>query len=236
VNGLFVTATDTGVGKTVLTAAIALGLRARGIELGVAKPIQTGGAAADATGDAAVLRGWLGLKESPQEICPFSFVAPLAPLVAARLEARELVLDDVTEQVLGLAARHDALVVEGVGGLLVPVGPGWDVADLAVALGLPVVVVARPGLGTVNHTLLTLSAARSRGLEVVGVVLNGRRDEDDASVGTNPDLIASLGDVTVLGQTPWLEGDMTSDRLLTLAQAHVDLDPLLSVLKDATRA
>jgi dethiobiotin synthetase len=236
VNGLFVTGTDTGVGKTVVTAAVALGLRARGIEVGVAKPLQTGAVATDPTGDAALLAGWLGLAESPQEICPFSFTLPVAPLIAARMEARELTLDEVVEELRRVAARHEALLVEGVGGLVVPLGPDWDVAKLAAVLGLPLLVVARRGLGTVNHTLLTVTTARARGLEVAGVILNGRRDEQDASVETNAELIASLGDVHVLGEIPWLEGDITGDRLLALAQEHLDLDPLLAVLKDATRA
>ena len=234
-NGLFVTGTDTGVGKTVVTGAVALALRARGIDVALAKPIQTGGLASDPNGDAALLAGWLGLPD-PHEICPFSFAPPVAPLVAARMERRALALDDVVDHVRGLASGRDAVMVEGVGGLLVPLGEGWDVADLAGALGLPLLVVARPGLGTVNHTLLTLAAAASRGLGVLGVILNGRGDDADASLGTNADLIAELGRVHVLGRTPWLEEPIESDRLLALAQEHLDLDPVLSVLKDLSRA
>ncbi len=235
-NGLFLTGTDTGVGKTVLTATLALGLRARGLEIGVAKPIQTGALAADPEGDAAVLKRWLGLTESLEEICPFSFSPPVAPLIAAKLEARELALDDVVDAVTALEDRYEAVLVEGVGGLLVPVGPGWNVSDLAEALGLHLVVVARPGLGTVNHTLLTLEAARARGLRVAGVILNGRRDQHDASLERNADLITSLGEVRVIGQTPWVEGSLTSERLAKLAAVNIVLDPLLSVLKDASRA
>jgi dethiobiotin synthetase len=212
VNGLFVTGTDTGVGKTLVTAAVALALRARGVVAGVVKPVQTG------EGDARTLKALVGLEEELDEIAPFSFRAPLAPLVAARLEGRSLGLAEVAERVRGLGAGHDVTIVEGVGGLLVPVGQDWTVADLAVELGLPLLVVARAGLGTVNHTLLTVGEARRRGLDVAGVVLDGRRDD---SSETNPGLIESFGDVPVLARIPWLE-EPTSERLLEL-DIHLDL-------------
>jgi dethiobiotin synthetase len=212
VNGLFVTGTDTGVGKTLVTAAVALALRSRGVDAGVVKPVQTG------EGDAPTLKALVGLEEELDEIAPFSYRAPLAPLVAARLEGRAPDLNEVADRVRGLAARHELTIVEGVGGLLVPVGDGWTVADLAADLGLPVLVVARAGLGTLNHTLLTLAEARRRGLEVTGVVLNGRRDE---SSETNPGLIESFGDAPVLARVPWLEKP-TSERLLEL-DLHLDL-------------
>jgi dethiobiotin synthetase len=212
VNGLFVTGTDTGVGKTLVTAAVALALRARGVGAGVVKPVQTG------EGDAPTLKALVGLEQELDEIAPFSYRAPLAPLVAARLEGRPPGLAEVVDRVRGLSARHELTIVEGVGGLLVPVGDGWTVADLAADLGLPVLVVARAGLGTVNHTLLTLAEARRRGLEIAGVVLNGRRDE---SSETNPGLIESFGDVPVLARILWLD-EPTSERLLEL-DLHLDL-------------
>ena len=138
-------------------------------------------------------------------MCPYSFAAPLAPLVASQLEGRPIEADVVLESVAELARRHDVLVVEGAGGLLVPVGEDWTIADLAGWLGLPLVLVARAGLGTVNHTLLTLEAARARGLEVAAVVLNGRSAETDTSADTNPELIERFGGVAVCS-VPWLDG------------------------------
>jgi dethiobiotin synthetase len=227
VNGLFVTGTDTGVGKTVLTAGIALALRARGHSTGIAKPIQSGARAADPDGDAMVLRSWVGLAETPEEIAPFSFAAPLAPLVAAQLEGRAVELADAVDAVRTLAGRYDSVLVEGAGGLLVPVGEDWTIADLAVALGLPLLVVARAGLGTVNHTALTVLAARSVGLEAVGVVLNGSADE---SSERNAELIEELADVSVLGRTPFLGGKLTAERLRRLVEEKVDI----GVVADAT--
>jgi dethiobiotin synthetase len=229
VRGVFVTATDTGVGKTVVTAALARALRARGIDAGVAKPVQSGNAVDDSAGDAALLVLGAGVDDDPAAICPYAFLAPLAPLVAARLEGRTVDPQVVLERLDAVAARHDVLLVEGAGGLLVPVGEDWTIADLAAWLGLPLLVVARTGLGTVNHTLLTLAAARQRGLEPLGVVLNGASDDGDASPSTNPDLIEAFGEVAVLGTIPWLDG-LAAEALAEAVAARLDLDPVLRIL------
>jgi dethiobiotin synthetase len=223
VNGLFVTGTDTGVGKTAVTAGVVLALRGRGFSVGVVKPIQSGALAADPDGDAMLLKRWTGVAESASELAPYSFAAPLAPLVAAELEGREVYLAEVVEAVQAVADRYESVIVEGAGGLLVPVGADWTVADLACALGLPVLVVARAALGTVNHSALTVLALRGLGLEPIGVVLNGA--EDDSSQ-RNAELIERLADVPVLGRTPWLEGELTGERLRELIEENVDVGAL----------
>ncbi len=228
--GLFVTGTDTEVGKTVIAAGLACALRRRGHSVGVAKPVQSGHAAGDPAGDAMRLKSLAELGEEPDEIAPYAFRAPLAPLVAARLEGRAVEPEAVLRSVRALGARYDLLLVEGAGGLIVPLAESWTVADLASALGLPLLVVARPGLGTVNHTVLTITAARALGLEPAGVVLNGYRPDTDASADTNGELIESLAGVPVLGLTPWLDGELTPVRLAAMIEDNVDLEPLLSAL------
>ncbi|TMK33740.1 MAG: dethiobiotin synthase [Actinobacteria bacterium] len=222
-NGLFVTGTDTGVGKTVLAAGIVLALRARGHSVGVVKPIQSGARADDPDGDAMLLKRWTGVSEPAEEIAPYSFAAPLAPLVAAELEGRAVDRVQAVAHVRAIAERYEAVVVEGAGGFLVPVGEDWTIADLAAALGLPVLVVARPGLGTVNHTALTVLAARRLGVEPLGVVLNGAADESSPD---NARLIERLAGVPVLGHTPLLEGELTGERLRMLVEANVDVGAL----------
>jgi dethiobiotin synthetase len=224
-NGLFVTATDTGVGKTIVTAALALVLRDRGLDVGVAKPLQSGNLAADLDGDAMRLKALAVLPDDPGEMVAHAFAAPLAPVIAARIEGVRIAPDDVVAHVRALAARHQAVLVEGAGGLMAPLAEAWTCADLAAALELPLLVVARPGLGTVNHTVLTVLAARQRGLEPLGVVLNGLRPETDASAQTNAELIESFAGVPVLGVTPWLD-ELTRDGLRGMLQGHVDLEPL----------
>lgn len=194
--GYFVTATDTAVGKTVVTAGLAAALRARGRDVAVFKPVQSGALADDPSGDAALLGA----------DCIYAFAAPLAPLVAARAEGRTIKLEPIVERAEELAREHEFLLVEGAGGLLVPLADGFDMADMAAALDLPLIIVARAGLGTVNHTLLTIEAAQARGLELAGVILNGKSDEstaDNAALIETAARGASSG-VRVLAQVPWL--------------------------------
>jgi len=192
--GVFVTGTDTGVGKTVLAAAIAAALRARGERVAAAKPVLTG-LDDGPPGDHDVLAAATG--RPADEIAPVRFGPPVSPHLAADLAGVVLDVDELARRALAAGEGADVLVVEGVGGLLVPLGPGGCVRDLAVALGLPVVVAARPGLGTINHTLLTLEAARAGGLDIRAVVLTPWPDEPSAMERSNADTIAALGEVPV---------------------------------------
>ncbi|MGD0167256.1 MAG: dethiobiotin synthase [Gaiellaceae bacterium] len=189
--GYFVTATDTGVGKTVVTAALATALRTRGRDVAVFKPVQSGARAEDPQGDAARLGA----------DCVYAFAAALAPIVAARAAGEQIELEPILARGRELEQEHELLLVEGAGGLLTPLAPDLDVAGLAAALDLPLLVVARAGLGTVNHTLLTIEAATARGLAVAGVVLNGHQDESTAD---NAALIEAGSGVRVLTLIPWL--------------------------------
>ena len=231
--GLFVTGTDTGVGKTIVTAGLALAFAARGHDVGVVKPVQSGAVASDPGGDAMLLKRWTGSAEPIDEIVPYAFAAPLAPLIAAQLEGHTVDRDHLVEHVRAVGSRHDVLLVEGAGGLVVPVGEDWTIADLALSLGLPLLIVARAGLGTVNHTALTVLAARSLGLEPVGVILNGPQDESTAQ---NAPLIERFAEIPVLGRIPWLEGELTGDRVHALVEKHVDIDSLVGVVASGARS
>jgi dethiobiotin synthetase len=169
--GVFVTGTDTGVGKTVVACALSRALRARGEDVGVMKPIETGVPPAGPA-DAIALREAAGADDPLELVCPQRFALPAAPTVAAAAEGRRVELAPVREAFAKLAARHAFLVVEGAGGLLAPAAEGMAMADLARELGLPLLVVARASLGTINHTRLTLEAAAARGLELAGVVIS----------------------------------------------------------------
>jgi len=167
--GLFVTGTDTGVGKTVVACALVRALRKRGIDVGVLKACETG-VAADGPLDAVALSRAAGEPDPLDTVCHQQFALPAAPVVAARHAGRAVDHEAIARAFAALSARHAMVVVEGAGGLLVPTGPGATMADLAGALGLPLLVVTRTSLGTINHTLLTLSEAARRGLDVLGVV------------------------------------------------------------------
>jgi dethiobiotin synthetase len=211
--GLFVTATDTGVGKTEVACALLSAARARGLDAVGMKPAQSGAAPGEPT-DAERLREACGGVEPLSAICPHSLAAPLAPAVAARLEGREISLAGLLQAARALAARHAALVVEGAGGLLVPLTERETYADLAVALGLPVLVVARAGLGTVNHTALTVEALRARGLSVAAIVLNRTTPRDDPSVPHNAAEIARLTGVAPAATLPYVDDIDARARLL----------------------
>jgi dethiobiotin synthetase len=210
-DGLFVTGTDTGVGKTVSTAAIGCALAAGGRRVGVLKPAQTG-VAPGQPGDAEFVLAALGSDQPPGLACTYCFRAPAAPLVAARPEYASVDVDVIHERFERLRQAYDVVLVEGAGGLLVPLAEGYRMADLAGRLGLPLVVVARPGLGTLNHTLLTLEAARARGLAVLGIVLSGWREPADLATRTNPGLLCALGSTPLLGVLPW-DADVSVDDL-----------------------
>src|SRR5947208_11832154 len=170
--GCFVTGTDTGVGKTVVAAAIAAALRADRIRVAVIKPVITGLDEPAPVGwphDHELLARATGC--TPQDVAPFSYGPPVSPHLAAASSGRRLDPAAVRAAVARAARGADALVVEGVGGLLVPLSDGYDVRALASELGLPLVIAARPGLGTINHTLLTLESARCASLPVAAVVM-----------------------------------------------------------------
>lgn len=201
--GLFVTGTDTGVGKTWVSCRLVRALREAGVRVGAVKPACSGSVPGpDGTPrweDLDALSEALGHAWPPERISPQRFDAPLAPPVAARLAGR-------TVDPLGLRAaidwwrpQVDRLVVEGVGGLLCPLTERETVADLAADAGFPLLIVARLGLGTLNHVLLTLEVARSRGLAVAGIVLNeAEPGTSDLAAETNPDELRRRTDVPVL--------------------------------------
>ncbi len=172
-HGVFITGTDTGVGKTLVTAALASCLTQRGLSVGVMKPIETGCRTDGASGsDAARLYAAAGITEPVEAISPYRFADPLAPLDAARRAGRTIELRRIVRAYRALAARYAFLLVEGAGGVMVPITPTADTRDVIVQLGLPAVVVVRAVLGAVNHTLLTLDALRHRKIPVLGVFLN----------------------------------------------------------------
>ncbi len=211
--GLFITGTDTGVGKTEVAAALLRGHRGAGLDVAGMKPAQSG-VEPGVPSDADRLRDAAGGGDAPDLVCPYAFDAPLAPGVAARLEGLAISLERILEAARALAARHAALLVEGAGGLLVPLTPRHTFADLAVALGMPVLVVARAGLGTVNHTALTCEALRARGLAVAGVVLNRPSAASDPSEPHNAAEIERLAGVPVLASLPFVPERAARERIL----------------------
>jgi len=205
--GVFVVGTDTGVGKTAVGAGLVRALRAEGQDVGVMKPAETG-CAEGPTGellpaDALRLSAAAGEPDPLELICPWRYAEPLAPGIAAQRLGETPRLGALIERFETLAQRHDFMLVEGAGGLLVPFTPTQLLPDLIAALGLPVLIVARASLGTLNHTLLTLEGARARGLSVAGVVLNTLSGTDlDPSIQDNAEVLRSHSGLPVFGPLP----------------------------------
>jgi dethiobiotin synthetase len=199
--GCFVTGTDTGVGKTVLAAAIVAAMRAAGVDARAFKPVVTGTDPAQAVGDWPADDVLLGAVAgiSPLAVAPLRFGPPVSPHFAAQLAGALIDPAALVAAAREAGAAAEALVVEGVGGLLVPLAEHYSVRDFACELGLPLVVAARPGLGTINHTLLTVEAARAAGLDVRAVVLGPWPDEGGSPMHrSNRDTIERLGGVAVI--------------------------------------
>jgi dethiobiotin synthetase len=220
--GCFVTGTDTGVGKTVLAGAILAALRARGVRVRALKPVITGldePADPDWPRDHELLAA--AARSTPEQVTAIGYGPPVSPHLAAELAGRPIVPAQLLEAAHRAAEDCDALVVEGVGGLLVPLAAGYDVRAFAGELGLPLVIAARPGLGTINHTLLTLEAARAAELRVAAVVLTPWPAEPRPMQRSNRDTIARLGEVRVATLPPIARG---TPELLAAAGAGLPLD------------
>jgi dethiobiotin synthetase len=215
-SGIFVTGTDTGVGKTVVACALAAWCRARGIDVGVMKPVATGGRPLTEDGrtrwvseDALALARAAESDDPWRLVNPICYREPLAPLTAARRAHRAVDLAGVLRAFRTLATRHEVIVVEGIGGLLVPLTSKETVAHLAQRLGLPILIVTRPDLGTLNHTLLTVEAARHFQVPVRGVVVNQAHPKPADPMArlvqrTNPAVLRAY--TRVVGELPYRAG------------------------------
>ena len=228
--GLFVTGTDTGVGKTLVSAALSMFLREKGVEVGVMKPAETGIEDPAKLGpDAELLRWASASTDTLDQICPYRFKAPLAPAVAASKEQIRINYSDLIDHGKALIDRHEFTIIEGAGGLMVPLAGGMLMADLARELKLPLLVVTRPNLGTINHTLLTLFTARSMELPVAGYLINRMPAEQGLAEETAPHSLASLTTEDLLGVLNQVAGD-DQEKVKALAKEFAAL-PTLPLLK-----
>jgi dethiobiotin synthetase len=198
--GVFVTGTGTEVGKSVVAASVCAALAARGEQVAAFKPVVTG--LDDEPGefgrDHELLAAAANAGQSPEEVAPYRFGPPVSPHLAAELAGVTI----EPAELVAAARAHGLLVGEGVGGLLVPITTGYLVRDLAVDLGLPLVVAARPGLGTINHTLLTVEAARAGGLHVAGVVMTPWPADPTPMERSNRETVERLAAVAVSALPP----------------------------------
>ena len=221
--GIFVTGTDTGVGKTAVAGAVLAALAARGETAAAFKPVMTGldEPPGEWPHDHELLAAAASAGQAPEQVAPYRFRPPASPHYAAELAGEVVKPTRLVEAARAAASEADALVCEGVGGLLVPLTPELLVRDLAAELGLPVVVAARTGLGTINHTLLTVAAARAGGLGVAGVVMTPWPADPAPIERSNRETVERLAGVPVSGLPP------TSPATLAAAGAGLPLEAWL---------
>lgn len=232
--GLFITGTDTGVGKTLVACGLAALFKSLGFRVGVMKPAETGCAEKDGglfPQDASYLKQASGCEEPIEKICPYRLRNPLAPSVAAEMEGVKIDVSLLEKLYAEISSAHDITLVEGAGGLLVPILPSFTYADLARLLKLPLLVVAANRLGAINHLLLTLEHASCRGLPILGYVLNRLESTPSLAADTNRDAFLSLTAVPCLGEIPYIE-DLEAKRsfLAHVFEEKLDLRSLGAIL------
>jgi dethiobiotin synthetase len=210
--GVFITGTDTGVGKTFVGACLAASLRERGIDVGVMKPAETGCVLRKGVlvpRDALKLIKAGGVDDPLDLVNPYRFRDPLAPAIAAVREGNMIEIRRIISAFRTLARKHACMIVEGAGGIMVPLTTSYHYLDLAKVLNLPVLVVARPGLGTINHTLLTIMALRSRRLRIAGIVINHcSRKRPGLAERTGPPVIERMSGVPIIGHVKYGQKDV----------------------------
>ena len=218
--GIFITGTDTGVGKTIVASALARLLRDQGVNVGVMKPVTSGCREENGlpvSEDASLLAWSAGVAGVDPDMAPYLLRLPIAPAEAARREGVRIDFQKIADSLTRLSSRHDFVIVEGAGGLMVPLAGGLLIADLIKHLNLPVLVVARPNLGTINHTLLTCFTASQLGIDVKGVVINNYPETPEIAEEMAPQLIASLAGVPLLAVLPHLDGNGLREIVAALA-------------------
>lgn len=238
-HGIFITGTDTAVGKTLVTAALAWSLKERGLDVGVMKPVETG-VVQGRPSDAGRLRHAAQVSDSLGLVRPYAFRLPVAPLDAARAERRSIQIVRIMKAYRALQAQHDLLLVEGAGGVHVPITPTMDVLNLIETLKAPVVVVGRAGLGGVNHAMLTLNALREREIPILALVLNQTVPAKTAVARLQErstlELLRESAGVPVIGPLPYRAGvDARFERVVETMAANSEMRKLTKLLLASAR-
>lgn len=220
---IFIAGTDTGVGKTIVAGAMASAMRLRGLKVGVMKPVACGGRE-----DAEFLMAQAGICENIEDVNPVYLKLPLSPNIAAKIEKKIISKRKIKRAFGKLRAKYDYLIVEGCGGLLVPIDNKFYVLDLIPLLKAKTVLVSRSGLGAINHSLLSLEALRHRKIKPIGVIFN-RLQPGKLSVPeeTNPSVVAEISSAPSLGMFPFVKRPCSADCLGKAFLKHIDLNKIL---------
>jgi len=232
--GIFITGTDTGVGKTLITGGLAAIFRGKGIDVGVMKPAESGCRREDGQlvpEDALFLKEMSGCQDDLLLINPYTLEHAISPAQAAEIEGVDIKLEVIRKAYAALASKHELVLVEGAGGLLSPLNSQLFMADLPAELGnIPILVVARDILGAINHTLLTISYARGEGINVLGIVANRTSPTRELANVYNEEALERWASVPFLGTVPFLL--RPDPQIIRKAiEANINIEPLLAWLR-----
>ncbi len=220
---IFITGTDTDVGKTVVTAGLASYFQNKGKKTAVFKPVQSGAELEQGQLIAPDLKFVEKINPNVTTLATYNLKHAVAPSLAAELENVEISIDKILKDYSTLAAQHDVVLVEGAGGIMAPVYRNFLIIDLIKKFNIPMIIIARPNLGTINHTLLTVNAARQYNIKVLGFIIsNYPTHTQDLAIKTAPKIIENLAGIKVLGCVP--EMDLAKDNLLKVITQYIDLE------------
>ncbi|MFZ3383332.1 MAG: dethiobiotin synthase [Candidatus Methanoperedens sp.] len=233
--GVFITGTDTNVGKTVIAAGLAGALKNKGYSIGVMKAVQSGTGIRNGilySPDAELMMKVIEIKADMKLICPYLLKEAMAPGIAAEIEGISIDIDIIKNVYMELEKRHDIVIVEGAGGIAVPVKKKFLISDLIKYMDIPAIIVARAGLGTINHTVLTIEYAKRSGIKIMGVIINNYRG--GSVEDKNPGIINELTGIPISGVIP-NDPSICSERgipgnIVSLIEKNVDLDRIISFL------
>lgn len=228
---IFVTATDTEVGKTFVTAGLAAIMQSLGYRAGVFKPIQSGAISKNSFLVAPDISFIKKIDPYINATCSYVLKAPVAPSLAAEMDNVKIDMDVIKKDYATLAAKSDTVIVEGAGGITTPCAPQMIMSDVIKALNLPIVIVAKPDLGTINHVILTVNHARNSGIDIAGVIINKYPEgTNDIAIKTAPRLIEEYSDAKVVGIIKDLNSSkITPGLLIDTMLNSVDLEKIFNI-------
>ncbi len=235
--GLFISGTDTGIGKTIVVGSLARALNERGVHAGVMKPVASGSRTIDGkqtSEDADFLKRVSGVDDELDMINPYALTAPLAPSAAARMEKVVIDFEKIKRCYEKLSKEYELMLVEGVGGLLVPLNEKEMVADLIKFLNIPVLIVVGSKVGAINHTLLTITCVKTLGIEVAGIILNHAEPVSEDVIRSNREELINFTNIPILGEIPYggtlKSGCKGEEALIKSVGDNIEIERLLKVV------
>ncbi len=227
----FVTGIDTNVGKTLVSLLLLISFKKRGLDAGYMKPVETGvkigenGAKNYLDGEFIKLYG--GLTDDPDVITPYTFQSPLSPYAAMKKEGKELCIKEILFKFYDLNKIHEYMLVEGAGGMLVPLKKNHFIIDIAKYIDADVILVTKSGLGMINQTLLNIEYAKSRDIRISGIIINNALNENDESLLSNKEILSEFTDVPIIGDIPHISNFKNTSLLDDFALNYIDLNKIL---------